>query len=79
MDDENKSTRNKLVAPKVYERRLQEERGLIGIFEPIFFTQGNVLWILDRTQGLPEDFEPVGIAGIENQILRRAIAADSSR
>lgn len=35
---------------------LQAISGLIGVFEPLIFAIGNVLWIIDRTQALPEDF-----------------------
>ena len=30
----------------------------VGVFEPVFFTVGNVLWILDKTAAIPEDFDP---------------------
>ncbi len=37
-------------------------KGFIGIFEPLFFAVGNVLWIVDKTQGVPEEFAPVAVS-----------------
>ena len=34
---------------------------IIGIFEPVFFTVGNTLWIIDKTAALPENFAPRAI------------------
>lgn len=31
---------------------------IIGIFEPVIFEVDNVIWILDKTQAIPEGFEP---------------------
>jgi hypothetical protein len=33
----------------------------VGVFEPVFFTVGNVLWILDKTAAIPEDFTPSAV------------------
>ncbi|HEX8248961.1 MAG TPA: hypothetical protein VF599_12360 [Pyrinomonadaceae bacterium] len=35
---------------------------LIGVFEPVFFAVGNVLWILDKTAAIPDDFTPNAIS-----------------
>lgn len=35
--------------------------GIIGAFEPIFFTVGSDLWILDKTAAIPEEFAPRAI------------------
>lgn len=40
---------------------LQAISGVIGIFEPIYFTVGNTLWILDKSAALPDDFAPRAI------------------
>jgi hypothetical protein len=37
---------------------LEAVSSLIGVFEPVLFAVGNVLWILDKTQAIPEGFEP---------------------
>ena len=37
-------------------------KGFIGIFEPEFFARGNVLWIVDKTQTIPDEFAPVALA-----------------
>lgn len=34
---------------------------IIGIFEPLIFTVGNVLYLLDKTAAIPEEFEPRAI------------------
>lgn len=35
---------------------LEAVAGYIGVFEPLFFAVGNVLWIIDKTQAIPENF-----------------------
>ena len=40
---------------------LQSLSGLLGVFEPIFFTVDNTLYILDKTAAIPEEFEPVAV------------------
>ncbi|MCD9186692.1 MAG: hypothetical protein LUM44_09675 [Pyrinomonadaceae bacterium] len=40
---------------------LESLSGILGAFEPLFFHAGNVLWILDKTAAIPEDFEPTGL------------------
>jgi hypothetical protein len=36
--------------------------GIIGAFEPVFYTVGDVLWILDKTAAIPDEFEPAAIS-----------------
>jgi hypothetical protein len=33
----------------------------VGVFEPVFFTVGNELWILDKTAAIPDEFSPAAI------------------
>lgn len=36
--------------------------GVIGTFEPVLFTVGNDLWILDKTAAVPEEFSPQALS-----------------
>jgi hypothetical protein len=40
----------------------------IGVFNPLYFTVSNVLWILDKTAAIPDEFEPRAIVAdnVEN-------------
>lgn len=40
----------------------------IGVFQPLIFATGNVLWILDKTAAIPAEFEPRAIvaSNLEN-------------
>lgn len=40
---------------------LDAVRALVGIFEPVIFAVGNTLWILDKTQVVPDSFRPVSL------------------
>lgn len=44
---------------------LQSLSGILGIFEPVFFTVGNVLYILDKTAAIPDEFTPLGVTADE--------------
>lgn len=47
----------------------------LGIFETIIFAVGNVLWIIDKTQPIPDDFEPVSISPSKFLNWRQSIPA----
>jgi hypothetical protein len=40
---------------------LQSLASIVGIFEPIFYNVGTILYILDKTAAIPDEFEPVGL------------------
>lgn len=37
-------------------------KGFVGVFEPLIFAVGNVVWLVDKTQAIPDEFEPVAIS-----------------
>lgn len=37
---------------------LDAVKGILGVFEPVLFAVGEVLWLLDKTQAIPSGFEP---------------------
>ncbi|MBS1797467.1 MAG: hypothetical protein JSS81_26830 [Acidobacteria bacterium] len=44
---------------------LQSLASIIGIFEPVIFTVGNILYIIDKTAAIPDEFTPRAIANAE--------------
>ncbi|HEX8288851.1 MAG TPA: hypothetical protein VF556_12695, partial [Pyrinomonadaceae bacterium] len=45
----------------------------IGVFQPLLFPVGNVLWILDKTAAIPDEFEPRAIVADKMENLTISI------